>query len=242
MDVCSVKILCISDRIEPRVYSTSIKTRYKDIDLVIGAGDLPLSYYDFIVSNLNKPLLFVFGNHQLKALSYYRTKRPMDYYTNTGEPYQRFNVGATYIDRKAARTGGLLIAGLGGCLWYNGGENQLTNRRMALRIMRILPALLWNRIFHGRYLDVLVTHAAPYGVGDKDDPCHRGFKAFLWFMRCFKPRYLIHGHIHLFDINDPREKKYHETIVINAFRQYILEIDDNGLQKRGGERFPQGTA
>jgi len=60
-----MKVLCVSDQIDPLVYSSNIKERYKDIDLVISAGDLPMEYLDFIVSSLNKPVLFVFGNHNL---------------------------------------------------------------------------------------------------------------------------------------------------------------------------------
>ena len=66
-----MKILCVSDQIDPLVYSINIKERYQDVDLVISAGDLPMEYLEFIVSSLNKPLLFVFGNHNLNALPYY---------------------------------------------------------------------------------------------------------------------------------------------------------------------------
>jgi Icc-related predicted phosphoesterase len=46
---------------------------------------------------------------------------------------------------------------------------------------------------------------------------------FLWFMRRFKPRYLLHGHVHLFDLNAPRISRYYETDVINIFSSYVLE-------------------
>jgi Icc-related predicted phosphoesterase len=115
--------------------------------------------------------------------------------------------------------------GLGGSIQYNHGENQYSNRQMYFRILRKLPALLCNRIFRGRYLDVLLTHAPPEGVGDREDPCHRGFKAFLWFMRVFKPRYLIHGHIHLYDMSAPRVHQCGATTVINVFGHQVLDID-----------------
>jgi hypothetical protein len=93
---------------------------------------------------------------------------------------------------------------------------------MSLMILALAPRLCWNRIFHGRFLDVLVTHAPPAGIHDKDDPCHRGFASFLWFMRLFKPRYLIHGHIHLYDLNDVRSTKYGRTMVINAYGHFHM--------------------
>ena len=45
-----MKILCISDQIDPLIYSVNIKERYQDVDLVISAGDLPMEYLEFIKS------------------------------------------------------------------------------------------------------------------------------------------------------------------------------------------------
>ena len=36
---------------------------------------------------------------------------------------------------------GLTIAGLGGSIWYNGGENQFTDFTMFLTMLRLLPGL-----------------------------------------------------------------------------------------------------
>jgi hypothetical protein len=36
-----MKILCVADNIDPLVYSSSIKSRFREVDLVLGAGDLP---------------------------------------------------------------------------------------------------------------------------------------------------------------------------------------------------------
>ena len=69
-----MKILCVSDQIDPLIYSVNIKERYRDVDLVISAGDLPMEYLEFILSSLNKPLFFVFGNHNLNAMPYYHKK------------------------------------------------------------------------------------------------------------------------------------------------------------------------
>ena len=60
-----MKILCVADHRSPLVYSTGIKERFKDVSFILGAGDLPMDYYGYIVSSLNKRLYFVFGNHNL---------------------------------------------------------------------------------------------------------------------------------------------------------------------------------
>jgi Icc-related predicted phosphoesterase len=96
---------------------------------------------------------------------------------------------------------------------------------MYCQILRLIPALLFNRLFRGRFLDVLLTHAAPRGIHDREDLCHQGFEAFLWFMRVFKPRYLIHGHIHLYDYSEVRSTGYKKTQVINAYSHYIIDTE-----------------
>ena len=211
-----MKILCIADQIDPLVYSPSIKTRYHDVELVLSAGDLPLEYLDFIVSSLNCPLVFVYGNHHLENFSAFRDKRKFP----GGVAW-----GLTYAGSAVRKEKNLFIAGLGGSMMYNKGENQYTEGQMRREIWKLFPRLLLNRIFRGRWLDILLTHAAPRGIHDKEDPCHRGFKCFLWFMRFFKPRYLIHGHIHLYDLSELRTTQYGSTLVINAYSQYLINTD-----------------
>jgi Icc-related predicted phosphoesterase len=222
-----MKILCISDQIDPLVYTNTIRERFGDVDLVLSAGDLPMDYLDFIISSLNKPLFFVFGNHNLQDLKYYRRDEGGPSIALDGIDESRFTgSGATHAGSRVIVEDGLLIAGLGGSMRYNGGENQYTESQMRLEIVKLIPALLFNRIFRGRYVDILLTHASPRGIHDKEDKCHWGFKCFLWFMRTFKPRYLIHGHIHLYSLTDVRLTRYEETTVINAYSHYILDIKE----------------
>jgi hypothetical protein len=219
-----MRVLCVADHVDPFIYSAGLKSRLRDVDMVLSAGDLPLEYYDFIVSSLNKPLFFVFGNHHLARRDDFRRR------ADPGRPLAppsdwRAFVGGTYLEGKVVRSGGLLLAGLGGSIWYNGGEHQYTDFGMFLRILRLLPKLLWNRAFRGRWLDLLLTHAPPYGINDLPDPCHTGFRVFLWFMRTFRPRYLVHGHVHLYDRNAVREARYGDTTVLNAYDHAVIELE-----------------
>ncbi len=225
-----IKILCISDHVDPLIYSAGLKKRHSDIDLVISAGDLDLNYYSFIVSSLNKPLLFVFGNHNLKHIAEYRIE-----YRSAMPPSKALGLtpgtcGSTYIGDRVLRIQGLLIAGLGGSYNYNGGRNQFSEAGMFFKIIKLLPSLLFNRIFRGRWLDILVSHAPPYGINDREDRCHRGFKTFLVFLKIFKPLYHIHGHIHLYDINEKRVSHFHDTEVINVYNNYILEVHPHNVR------------
>lgn len=233
----TLKLLCVSDEKDPLVYSPNIKERYSDVDAVIGAGDLPMEYYGFIVSMLNKPLFFVFGNHQLKHFK--RFKKP-DHMTfefhdqmhasNKKKSYELDYFGSTYIGGKVKYVKELdvIIAGMGGSYRYNNGENQFTEFQMYMKLLKLFPKLLYNRMVRGRWVDIFVAHAPPFGIHDQEDRCHRGFSAFLWFMRVFSPKYLLHGHIHLLDLNEKRADTYRNTQVINVFQQYILEVERNG--------------
>jgi Icc-related predicted phosphoesterase len=217
-----MKILCVSDQIDPLIYSSAIRERFADVDMVLSAGDLPLEYLEFIVSSLNKPLFFVFGNHNLEGFR--RFTAPLSF----GEEFNAFppGSGTIHLDGKVKKEEDLIIAGLGGSMYYNRGENQYTNLQISLKILKLIPALIINRIFRGRFLDVLLTHAPPRGIHDKEDPCHRGFKAFLWFMDTFKPKYLVHGHIHLYDLSEVRRSRYGDTMVINAYSHYIIDTEE----------------
>ncbi|MBU0926718.1 MAG: metallophosphoesterase [Spirochaetes bacterium] len=217
-----MRILCISDTVDPLVDSAGIRERFGDVDLVLGAGDLPLDYLSYVVTALNRPTLFVFGNHNLKDLPRYRPgsetpPRPVHEYDS--------DAGATYVGFKIRRESGMIVMGLGGSARYNDGPNQFSQAQMWARVIAKVPALILNRLFLGRAVDVVLTHAPPRGVHDKDDPCHRGFSAFLWLMSAFKPRYLVHGHVHLYDAREPRCSRYRDTTVVNAYGHHVLDTE-----------------
>jgi uncharacterized protein len=217
-----MKILCVSDQLDPLVYALSMKERFKDVDMVMAAGDLPSEYLGFITSILNKPLLFVLGNHD--SIQQGREGRGFEM-VSADKASGSINVGF-----RLRREEDLLVAGLPGSMRYNRGENQYTDFQMRLHILKLIPHLLYNRLRYGRFLDILLTHSPPLGIHDKKDLCHTGYKSFLWFMRIFKPRYLIHGHIHLYDLNDVRVSRYAETTVINAFSRYLLDTGDANVR------------
>lgn len=212
-----MRILCVSDLVDPLVYSSRIKERFGDVGLVLAAGDLPMEYLSFISSMLNRPLLYVEGNHDLGRLS----SGPL--WAFSTEVDRSF--GAQNIGFRLVREGNLILLGLPGSMRYNNGPNQFSEFEMGLRILALLPRLLWNRIVHGRAVDIILTHAAPWGIHDRSDLCHRGFRAFRWLMGLTKPRWLVHGHIHLYDLSDARVTEAGETTVINAFGHWALDTE-----------------
>ncbi len=225
-----MKILCISDATDTLIYSENAIERYKDVDLVISSGDLPLKYYDYIQTILKKDVIYVYGNHNLEDFDRAMGKSPMMGPNYT--PLMPLVYSGDLLDGKVKRLkrSGLLVAGLGGSMLYNYGKSQYSEKQMKRRMLKMVPHLIYNRIRYGRYLDILITHAPPRGLGDADDLCHRGFECFLTFMDKFRPRYLLHGHVHLIDMNDRREREYKGTRVINVYKNYIL--DDSTLGEK----------
>ncbi|NCN04336.1 MAG: metallophosphoesterase [Spirochaetales bacterium] len=221
-----MKILCVADHIDPLVYSPNAKQRFRDVDFVLGAGDLPMDYLGFISATLNKPIYFVFGNHNLRKLQLF--KNPGNNLTEgaEGAGYLKNFYGSTYIGGKCVKAKGkLLIVGLGGSILYNGGENQFTDREMYWKIFRLIPRLVWNKIVHGRYLDIFLAHSPPRQLGDREDDCHRGFISFRWFLKTFRPRYMLHGHVHLYNPNEERHIHFHQTHIVNVYDHYVLELE-----------------
>jgi uncharacterized protein len=216
-----MRILCISDQVDPLVYSPRVRERFKDIDFVLSAGDLPPEYLGFITSMLNLDLVYVAGNHDLSELEARGVYRWAD---DKGETIDT-STGAIDAGFRIIKEGGLIILGLPGSILYNQGPNQYSEFRMSLKIAFLVPRLFLNKLLYGRAVDLVLTHASPQGIHDRDDPCHRGFRCFLWLMRVFKPRWLIHGHIHLYDLADVRISDYGPTKVINAFGHWILDTE-----------------
>jgi len=94
-----------------------------------------------------------------------------------------------------------------------------------IRVLRMTPLLFLNRLRYGRYLDVLLTHAPPLGIHNGPDYPHRGFLALLRFMQWFRPRYLIHGHIHLsYGFGHQTETQCGHTLVINTAGYRVLDL------------------
>jgi Icc-related predicted phosphoesterase len=211
-----VKVLAVCDEVDPRLYSNGHNSSIRlqtEPEAILSCGDLPAYYLDYLVSKLDVPLYAVHGNHDAPP--------PLE----GSEGFSR--CGANWLGGRGVRTpGGLLLAGFDGSLRYNNGAYQATQAEMLAAVQSLVPWFLLNRVRYGRYLDVLITHAPPRGIHDERDRCHTGFEAFNWLIRAFKPRYHLHGHIHLYDRRSPTLTRVGCTDVINVypFRELELEL------------------
>lgn len=215
-----LKILSVSDEVVNVIYSPTARERFGDVDLVLSCGDLPFYYLEFIVDILNVPLYYVYGNHDRRVE-----------YTHRGGT-RTCPGGCTDLDKRIVDHKGLLIGGLQGSMKYSqDARYQYTDQEMYLKVWGMTAALLLNRLRKGRYLDILITHAPPYGINDGKDLCHTGFKAFLWFIERYQPRYLLHGHLHPYGFRQKVPTVYQGTQVINTCGYRLMEVEVPGGKK-----------
>ncbi len=206
-----MKILALSDRVVEAIYSPQVRDLYGDVDIVVGCGDLPYYYLEYVVTVLNVPVYYVYGNHD-------KTQ-----YMSDGRRVVAPE-GCISLEGRAENVDGVLIAGLGGSIRYQpNSTNQYSEMEMRLRVLQLAPRLLLNKARYGRFLDLLVTHSPPYGIHDGEDLPHRGFKVFLTLMHYFKPRYLLHGHTHLYRRDAIWGTQYHNTRVRNVYPARLID-------------------
>jgi uncharacterized protein len=211
--VSLMRILAISDKVVPALYSPTMRQLVGAIDLVISCGDLPNYYIDYVSSMLGVRCLMVHGNHA-------SGQEFVDRFDLDAPPRDPMDIDGRMVYEK-----GLFITGLDGCIRYNRNPRfQYSQNEMWLKVLRLTPSLLWRRATHGRSLDILVTHSPPAGIHDGPDRAHQGFAAFLWLMRTFKPRYLLHGHKHVYRHDEVTTTRYGETQVINVYPWRIIEV------------------
>lgn len=199
-----MKILVLADEESKYLWDYFEKSKLDDIDLIISCGDLKPAYLSFLATFAKAPILYVHGNHD----GSYKNAPPE---------------GCICIEDKVYIYKGIRIAGLGGSMQYNHGSFQYTEIEMLARAAKLQLKML----LHGG-VDILVTHSPAKDFNDGEDLPHRGFRAFRFLLDKFKPKYFIHGHVHMnYKWNQQRECKYkNDTTVINAFERYTFEYKE----------------
>jgi Icc-related predicted phosphoesterase len=207
-----VKILSVSDVEIGFIYSPRVVDRFRDVDLIVSCGDISYYYLEYIVSMLDVPMYYVLGNHANQVED--GVGGPRD------EPW-----GATNLHNLILHRNGLILAGLQGCLRYNEGPFQYTQEEMWRRVIGLGARLLLNRVGRGRYLDVFISHAPPWGIHDMPDRPHQGFRAFRWLIGAFHPAVHLHGHIHVYNPSTVVETLIGTTRVINTYGYRVTSLE-----------------
>lgn len=197
-----MNILVLADEESPALWDYFEKRKLDGIDLILSCGDLDPEYLSFLATFTHAPVLYVRGNHD-------------DNYVN--KPPE----GCICIDDKIYVHEGIRILGLGGSYRYKPGIYQYTQYEMFMRVLKLGFHLKRRRGF-----DILLTHAPAYQIDDDNDIPHTGFKSFRYLLNRYKPKYFIHGHIHLtYGRKHKRRHTYKETQIINGFGKYVFEFE-----------------
>ena len=196
-----MKILLVADEEDKSLWDYWTKDKTAGTDLILSAGDLKSEYLSFLVTMVNRPLMYVPGNHDTEF-----KKMPPE--------------GCDSIDGQIVEYNGLRILGLGGSYAYSGGPFQYNERQMKARINK-----LRFKLHKSKGVDIIVAHSPICGYGDGKDLAHRGFECFLPLIEQYHPKYFIHGHVHKsYGMDFQRETKIGDTTVINACGKYFIEI------------------
>lgn len=210
------KILAVADEVDESLYGEKLDTLKPD--LVVSCGDLPFEYLEYLVTRTNVPLLYVPGNHDPQLKPPDTTWTPLQAETPALGPE-----GCENVDGRIVEMSGLRVAGLGGSLRYNRGENQYTQAQMQRRVLSLELWIRLKRVRNGRKLDVFITHAPPFGVTEAEDAAHAGFVAFHRIIKSFRPIVHVHGHIHPYGRVLP-ERQIDDTRIVNAVPSRVVEI------------------
>ena len=197
-----MRILLLADQADPNLWEHLDKRKLEGVDLVLSCGDLPAAYLSFLTCFTPAPILYIHGNHDGR------------YEKNPPE-------GCTCIEDTIYVHNGVRILGLGGCMRYNRGAHQYTEKQMVQRIRK-----LWFKLWRSKGFDILLTHSPAYQLGDDKDLAHRGFEVFLRLMDKYHPTLFAHGHVHQSYRHDfKRVREYKGTQVINCCGSYFFEIE-----------------
>jgi len=194
-----LKVLALADFESPALYERFNHTPYKGVEAVISCGDVLPELLEYLVDVLNVPVFYVLGNHDERYLK---------------EPPK----GCENIDGKIITFGGMRILGLGGSQRYSDGVLQYTEKEMSWRIRK-----LYFKLRKG--VDIIVTHAPPYGIHEGNDYAHRGFKVFLDLINKYQPLYFLHGHTHMnYNFRSSRISQIGRTKIINCSGFVVLDL------------------
>lgn len=208
-----MKFLAVADEECAALWDHFIPGRLDNYDVILSCGDLKAQYLTFLVTMSHARLMYVRGNHDGSYAS-----RPPE--------------GCDDIDGCLVTYNGVRILGLGGCIRYNPGDNQYTDREMERRIAKLKRA-----IKKAGGVDIVVTHAPPEGYGDMEDDAHKGFASLVKLIKAYHPKFLLHGHVHLrYNGLMPREHNLEGTRIINVCDRFEFEIEDNVVSPKDKNR------
>jgi len=163
------------------------------IDIVCVLGDLEQLSLFELGGVQDIPKIGVYGNHCSGA-----------YF----EP-----LGITNVHLKTFDFGGVTFGGFEGCVRYKDDPSAtMYTQEEATEMLKDFP-----------YVDVMLTHAPPYGINDESDSLsHQGYKALREYLERKKPKYLLHGHT--YPTSEQVVTKFVDTTIFYVYEDKIVEV------------------
>jgi Icc-related predicted phosphoesterase len=219
VDLAMIRILAVADEVDQALYGPRLRELRPD--LILGCGDLPFEYLEYLRATTEVPLLYIHGNHdpspRVRAISAYL---PAEY--DQRSPASA--VGCVDLEDRWEDEAGLRIAGLGGSIRYKEGDNQFTQAEMRRRVRSLTRRARIRQWRDRRSVDIVIAHSPPLDCGDEDDGPHRGFAAFHKLIEQLEPKLMLHGHIHPHGKPRP-DRNVNGTRIVNVIPHRLLEIE-----------------
>ena len=208
-----IRLLAVSDEVEPALEDAATRRAIGPIDLVLGAGDLEPSYLGFLADAFGVPLLYVRGNHDVGV---------------AWAEAEVEHVPAVLPDGRVHDEAGLRLLPFSGAPRYAphgraNAEQQVSGTAMWQRVLRAWPGAAVRRPV------LVLTHAAPRGVNDATDQAHRGFASFRWLLDRLAPPLWLHGHATLLRRGiEARTVRRKGTTLVNVTGATLVELEPVG--------------
>ena len=188
-----MKILVMSDKESELLLKYYNENHLDDIEFILSAGDLALTYLQAVKINLKAPLYFVKGNHDKFKIKLFDNE---------------------FIEWRCVEYKGIRIAGIG-CKNHNKIISEDDMKKMLIK--------LYRKIKKNNGVDIVISHYPLIDFGDGTDETHKGYQSIREFIEIVKPKYFIYGHNHLNYGRNDRIIQFENTQLINAYEKYVLD-------------------
>jgi uncharacterized protein len=209
------RILAVADEVDRSLDSAATREQLGHVDLVVGCGDLPVDYLQFVTDAMDAPLVYVRGNHDVGG----------DW--ETGEAIG-LHLPEPLRDGSPWTDGEVTVVGFNGIPRYGGRGLQVGSPTRWAHVLHAWMRLRWRPTAAPL---LLISHVAPRGINDGPDRFHRGSRALRWLAGQLQPPLWLHGHTTVVTRRlEDRAVSHERTLFYNAVGAVLIELMPPGYE------------